>query len=56
MKTVKEILIDRDGMTAEEADEEIRDMKRQVLNGENPEEILYDIGLEPDYIFDIMPF
>ena len=55
LKTVKEILIERDGMSAAEADEEIREMKNRVMEGEDPEEILYDIGLEPDYIFDIMP-
>jgi hypothetical protein len=31
-------------------------MQQAVLEGENPEELLYDIGLEPDYVFDILPF
>jgi len=54
MDTVRNILIRRDGMTAEEADTEIEDMKDRVVNGEDPEDVLYDIGLEPDYIFDIL--
>jgi len=41
--------------TIDEADELIREMKIQVMDGEDPEELLYDCGLEPDYIFDILP-
>jgi hypothetical protein len=54
---VKRILIERDGNTPEEADELIADAKNRVMEGENPENILMeDFGLEPDYIFDILPF
>ena len=56
MTETEKILIERDGMTEEEAASEIKDMKERILGGEDPEEILYEIGLEPDYIFDIMPF
>lgn len=34
--------------------ERIEDMRAEVKNGENPEELLHDEGFEPDYIFDIM--
>jgi hypothetical protein len=54
MTEVGRILIDRDGMTAVEAHEEQIDMASRVLDGESPEEILYEYGLEPDYIFDII--
>ena len=54
METLLQILIRRDKMTRQEAEEEIKDMKRRVWNGEDPEKILYEIGLEPDYIFDII--
>jgi hypothetical protein len=54
MESLKEVLMRRDGMTSEEADEVIADCKEQVLNGEDPEEVLYELGLEPDYIFDIL--
>ena len=45
----------RDNLSEAEALEQINDMQQAVLDGENPEEILYDYGLEPDYIFDILP-
>jgi hypothetical protein len=37
-----------------EAKEMVNEMKQRVLDGEDPEEILYEIGLEPDYIFDLL--
>lgn len=46
-------LIDR-GESPEEAKVILEELKEQVLAGEDPEELLYDIGLEPDYIFDIL--
>jgi hypothetical protein len=44
----------RDEMTMDEAQEMIDEMRERVLDGEDPEELLYEIGLEPDYIFDII--
>jgi hypothetical protein len=54
MNDVEKILIERDGMTPEEAKTELNDMTQRVWDGENPEEVLYEIGLEPDYIFDLI--
>ena len=54
METLKEVLMRRDEMTSKEADEEIKEMRARFMDGENPEDILYEIGLEPDYIFDII--
>jgi len=34
----------------------INEMREAVLDGENPEELLYDEGLEPDYVFEILTF
>lgn len=51
---VEQLLIDRDGMSAHEAYEEVKEMRQRVIDGEDPEEMLYEIGLEPDYIFDIL--
>jgi len=48
-------IMSRDGVSAEEADVLVQELKDQVLDGENPEEVLYDEGFEPDYIFDILP-
>ena len=50
------ILMQRDNLSKAEALDLISEMQQAVLEGENPEELLYDIGLEPDYIFDILPY
>lgn len=38
----------------EEALQEINEMRNRVYLGESPEEILYEYGLEPDYIFELI--
>jgi len=39
----------------EEALEEISSMRERILNeGENPDDILYEYGLEPDYVMDLL--
>lgn len=58
MESIKEVLMRRDGMTAHEADELIRDAKadlRQRLEaGEMPDDICEEwFGLEPDYIMEL---
>jgi hypothetical protein len=37
-----------------EANEIIKEMRERMLDGENPEELLYEYGLEPDYIMDLL--
>jgi benzoyl-CoA reductase/2-hydroxyglutaryl-CoA dehydratase subunit BcrC/BadD/HgdB len=32
----------------------IEEMRNDVEDGEDPEELLYDIGLEPDYVMDLL--
>lgn len=55
MTALKQILIQRDNMTEDEADALIKEARERVTDGENPEEILYEeFGLEPDYIFDLL--
>ena len=57
MSELKRILVERDCLSDQEANELIANAKLRVLEGENAEEILeYDFGVESDYIFDIMPF
>jgi hypothetical protein len=47
--------MNRDGLTSDEANAMIAEAKERVLEGEDPEEILYsDFGLEPDYLFDLL--
>lgn len=53
MELVK-IFMNRDGMTKEEAIELVKEMRQRVREGENPEDVLYEEGLEPDYIFDLI--
>lgn len=44
----------QDGMSYEEAIEELQDLRARRRAGEDPEELLYEIGLEPDYIWDLL--
>ncbi len=56
METLKQVLMRRDGMMSYEADEAIAEAKQRVLDGEDPEEVLCEeFGLEPDYIWDLLP-
>jgi len=55
MKTIKEVLMERDGMTAREADDFINqakeDLHERLEEGETPFDICEEwFGLEPDYI------
>lgn len=53
--SIKEILMRRDGFSAEDADEMIAEAKERVAQGEDPEEILHnEFGLEPDFVFELI--
>ena len=55
IESLKQVLMRRDGMTSDEAEEAIADAQQQVCEGADPSEVLeYEFGLEPDYIFDII--
>ena len=55
MESILEVLMRRDGLTKNEAQERIDEAKQMVLNGDDPEEVVhYEFGLEPDYIWDLM--
>lgn len=61
MRSIKEILIDRDGMTSEEADELIEAVREDINfaaecgDYELAEDIMLgDLGLEMDYIFELL--
>jgi hypothetical protein len=62
IRTIKQILIERDGKTEAEADELINQAKDDLHNRfqdeekyGDPYEICYDwFGLEPDYIMELM--
>ena len=42
------------GNTIKEADKIMKGMIRGAGRGENPEELLHEQGLEPDYVFDLL--
>ena len=53
---LKDVIMKRDGMSSNEADDLINEAKQAILDGEDPEEVLEDyFGLELDYILDILP-
>ena len=55
MNEVVRILMDRDGMTEKEAKQYVGECREMIMDGEDPEDVLqYELGLEPDYIFDII--
>lgn len=57
MNEVVKILMDRDGMTQKEAEELVNETREEILAAdpwEIEEIILNNLGLEPDYIFDIL--
>lgn len=47
-------IMNRDECTLEEADVLVKEMQTQVYEGENPEDVLFSEGFEPDYIFDLL--
>lgn len=61
MKEIIRILMERDGLTYEEAKEAYEDCKSEMMDALegtsclSPDEVLQDmLGLEPDYIFDLI--
>jgi hypothetical protein len=60
MESIKEILIRRDGMSEEDAQNLIADARinlaERLGNGEQPYDICEEwFGLEPDYIMELLP-
>jgi len=64
MKTIKEVLMERDGMDEDDAQDLIDEAKEtieEMLNDDDVsilelEEVVSDyFGLEPDYLFELMP-
>lgn len=55
MTELHKVLMKRDDLTYREADEIIQEMRRMVIeDGYDVEEVLFDEGLEPDYIMDLL--
>jgi hypothetical protein len=59
MKTIKEILMDRDGMSEIDAidliNEAKKELKQRIDDGDLPFDFCEEyFGLEPDYMFELM--
>lgn len=54
LNPIVRIFMTRDEMSHQEAIELLQEMRQQVTAGDDPEEVLYENGLEPDYIFDLL--
>lgn len=55
MSDLLKILMQRDGLSQIEAEDLIKEARRRVAQGDDPEELLYDeFGLEPDYVWDLL--
>lgn len=57
MTEAQKTLMERDGLSAKEAKAIIEDAKLAINGAQNAgeiEEVLYDLGLEDDYIFDFL--
>lgn len=51
---LRSVLMSKFEINAEEANEIIKDIKVAISEGENPEEILHEYGLEPDWIDELL--
>jgi hypothetical protein len=47
-------IMNRDDVSLEAADELVQELKDLVKEGGDPEELLFNEGFEPDYVFDII--
>ena len=55
MSELRDILMKRDGLTFDQATQQVKDARDRVAEGEDPEEILHEeFGLEPDYVMDLL--
>ena len=55
IESLKEVLMRRDNLSSDEADDLITDAREEIEDGADPEEVLaQNFGLEPDYIFDLL--
>ena len=56
MNEIVKILMERDRLPRDEAEDQLARARRRVAGGEDLEEILREeFGLEPDCIFDLVP-
>ena len=57
MTLIQALIRSEQAETADEAQKIVSEMRERVINNnEDPEEILYEYGLEPDYVFDLLEY
>ena len=49
-----DVLMERDNMSKQEAISYFKELRERMFDGEDPTELLHEIGLEPDYIMDLI--
>jgi hypothetical protein len=54
MNLIKALINSENAETEIEALAIISEMRERMFNGEDPEELLYEVGLEPDYVMDLL--
>jgi len=54
MELLRALITSGQAENIKEAKEILKEMKERFNEGEDPEEVLHDYGLEPDYVFDIL--
>jgi hypothetical protein len=55
VQPIIEVLMERDGLDLHDARKVLKECRDMVADGCDPEEVLQDeLGLEPDYIFDLL--
>ena len=54
--TLIQALMNGHDFTLSETFDTIKKMRQAVKNGADPEEVLYEYGLEPDYIMDLLDY
>lgn len=53
-ETITQILMRRDNLSVDEANDLLEEAREQVRQGANPEEVCEEMfGLEPDYIWEL---
>lgn len=58
VQSIKEVLIERDGLSEIEAEEQVNDLQDEFMEiiskGGNPWDLMDGVGLEPDYLEELM--
>lgn len=54
MSELEKALVGREDCSLSDAREIIDEMQDRISDGEMPDDVLYDYGLEPDYVFDLI--